>query len=33
MAFCLEFYKKKYENAQDYTNKNSLYKESHTEFF
>ena len=33
MALCLESYKKKQENAQGHTNKNTLYKDTHTEFF
>ena len=33
MALCLESNKKKLENAQDYTNKNTLYKDIHMNFF
>ena len=33
MALCLESYKKKKENAQDYTNRNTFNKDTHTGFF
>ena len=33
MVLCLELYKTKKENAQDYTNRNTLYKDTYTDFF
>ena len=32
MALCSESNKNKQENAQDYTNKNTLYKDTYTDF-